>query len=106
MLLSAFMAAVSQLLLKKSANREHKNKLFEYLNFYVITGYLLLVLTLFMNMWAFQGVPYKLGPVLNAASYVFVMLLSRIFLKERVTRQKAAGMFLIVLGIIVFGGTS
>ena len=75
MLLSAFFSALSQLLLKLSAKVTHKNTIFEYLNFKVIAGYGLLMLTLLMNTWAYQGVEYKEGPVLNSTSYVFVMLL-------------------------------
>ena len=101
MLLSAFFSAVSQLLLKLSAKDTHKNKIFEYLNFKVIAGYGLLMLTLLMNTWAYQGVEYKVGPVLNSTSYVFVMLLGRLFLKEKVTPKKIAGICLIVVGICV-----
>ena len=101
MLLSAFLSAVSQLLLKLSAKDTHKAKIFEYLNVKVILGYGLLVLTLVLNTWAYQGVAYKIGPVINATSYVFVMLLGRLCLHEKVTPRKIAGVCLIVLGIVV-----
>jgi len=101
MLLSALLAAVSQVLLKISANRPHKNRISEYLNVWVITGYGLLVLTLLMNTWAYRGVEYKIGPILNSASYVFVMLLGRLVLKEKITKRKAVGVSVIVLGIVI-----
>lgn len=101
MLASAFLSAVSQLLLKMSAKDTHKAKIFEYLNFKVIAGYGLLVLTLLMNTWAYRGVAYKIGPVINATSYVFVMLLGRFILQEKLTAKKIIGIFLIVLGICI-----
>lgn len=101
MLLSAFLSALSQLLLKLSARDEHKSKISEYLNIKVIAGYGLLMLTLLMNTWAYQGVEYKIGPVINATSYVFVMLLGRIFLSERLTPKKIGGICLIIAGICV-----
>ncbi len=104
MLLSAFLAAVSQLLLKQSANRKHKNKIFEYLNVWVMGGYGLLMLTLVMNTWAYQGVEYKLGPIINATSYIFVMLLGKIVLGEKITQRKALGMLCIIGGICISAG--
>lgn len=101
MIAAALMAAISQILLKKSAQKEHKGIIQEYVNGYVITGYALLMVSLLMNMWAYQGVEYRFGPVLNASSYVFVLVLGRLFLKEKITKKKLCGNILIVLGIII-----
>lgn len=99
MVLTAFLSAVSQLLLKLSAKDQHKSRIYEYLNFKVIAGYGLLVLTMLMNTWAYQYVAYKIGPVLNATSYVFVMILGKMVLKEEITKKKTIGVCLIVIGI-------
>ena len=101
MLLSALASAVSQLLLKQSARKKHRSRIFEYLNIYVIAGYGLLFATLVMNTWAYQGVAYKLGPVINATSYIFVLVLGRLVLKEKVTPKKILGVGLILLGICI-----
>ena len=101
MLLSAFLSALSQLLLKMSAKDTHKSKIFEYLNFKVITGYGLLMLTLLINTWAYQGVAYKIGPVINATSYIFVMLLGRFVLSEKLTTKKLIGIIFIIAGILI-----
>lgn len=101
MLLAAFFSALSQLLLKMSAKDKHKSKIFEYLNVKVILGYGLLMMTLLMNTWAYQKVEYRLGPVLNATSYIFVMILGKLFLREKVTAKKIAGICLIVVGICI-----
>lgn len=101
MLVSAFLSALSQLLLKMSAKDTHKSKIFEYLNFKVIAGYGLLMLTLLMNTWAYRGVEYKIGPVINATSYIFVMLLGHFVLAEKLTPKKIAGVCMIISGICV-----
>ena len=40
--------------------------------------------------------------VMEPMSYILVMILSRIFFKEKITVQKLAGMLLILGGIAVF----
>lgn len=103
MALSAFLSALSQVLLKISANKRHANRMSEYLNPHVIIAYLLLGLSLVMNTFAFQTVDYKWGPLIASTAYIYVMIISYFFLKEKMTVRKVLGGLLIVLGIIVFG---
>ena len=102
MVSAAFLAAISQILLKKSAEKQHKTMAGEYLNPYVLSGYALLVLSLLMNMWSYQGVEYRCGPVINASSYIFVLVLGHLFLKEKITARKLWGNVLIIAGILVY----
>lgn len=101
-LISVTIAAFSQLLLKKSANRTHESLLKEYLNPYVIGGYGLLVVSMLLTIGAYRGLAYKNGPIIESLGYVLVMLLSGIFLKEKITARKIAGTALILAGILVF----
>ncbi len=101
-LISVTIAAFSQLLLKKSANRTHESLLKEYLNLYVIGGYGLLVVSMLLTIGAYRGLAYKNGPIIESLGYVLVMLLSGIFLKEKITARKIAGTALILVGILVF----
>ncbi len=101
-LISVTIAAFSQLLLKKSANRTHESLLKEYLNPYVIGGYGLLVVSMLLTIGAYRGLAYKNGPIIESLGYVLVMLLSGIFLKEKITARKIAGTALILVGILVF----
>lgn len=48
------------------------------------------------------GIDYKLGPILTSTSYIFVLLLSKLMLKEKITIRKLIGISSIVLGIILF----
>lgn len=101
-LASVTIAAFSQLLLKKSANRSHDSFLKEYLNPYVIGGYGLLVVSMLLTIGAYRGLAYKNGPIIESLGYVLVMFLSGIFLKEKITSRKVAGTALILAGILVF----
>ncbi|NMB06993.1 MAG: EamA family transporter [Tissierellia bacterium] len=101
-LISSFIVAISQCILKSSANRKHKSIIGEYINFRVIFGYGLFMLSLFLNVIAYQGIPYKLGPIIASTSYIFIMILSRVILKEKITKRKVLGNILILTGIIIF----
>lgn len=102
MIFSAFFAAVSQLMLKKSADLPHENLLKEYLNKYVIGGYIILFITTLFNMVALVYLPLKIVTALGTASYVFVVVLSKFSLKETIGGKKLAGMLLIIAGILIF----
>ncbi len=101
-IISVTVASVSQLLLKKSAMREHHSLLGEYINPYVITGYGMLFLSMFLTILAFHGLEYKNGPVIESLGYVIVLFLSRIFFREKITVKKIAGTLCILAGVAVF----
>lgn len=101
-IISAFLAANSQLLLKTSAQIEHGNVIFEYINWRVLVSYGTLLITSFINMYALQFLPYKLVPMLGTVSYIFVIVLSKVVLREKMGFSKWVGASLIVIGIIIF----
>lgn len=101
MIAAAFVTAVSQILLKKSALKEHRGLLSQYLNVYVILGYLLMMTALVMNIWAYRSVEYHLGPLLNASSYIFVLIMGKLILKEKISRRALTGNLLILIGILI-----
>ena len=102
MLVAQLMASVSQLLLKKSADREYSSWIRSYLNVLVVSGYALLVVSMFLSIVSYGGMPYMYVVIIEPVSYILVMLLSRIFFKERLTGRKLMGMTLIMCGILVF----
>jgi len=97
-----FISAFSQLLLKLSAGEEHRSVLREYLNWKVITAYLLFALTLLLNTYAYTHVSLKYGPVIDTFTYVFVLLLSVIVLRERLSGWKLFGNALIIAGVLIY----
>lgn len=101
-LTSVFVASVSQIILKKSANKTYENKLQEYMNVPVILAYGLFFGSSLLTVLAYKGVPLSLGPILEASGYIWVSVLGAIFLKENISKKKVIGMAIIILGIIVF----
>lgn len=53
-------------------------------------------------MYAYKGIPLSFGPILAASEYIFVAVLSRLILKERMKSMKLAGLAVIVAGIVVY----
>ena len=84
MLSGTFFSAVSQILLKQSANIRYENRIREYLNFRVILSYTIYMLILLLNTWCYTKVDMRYGPVIDTAAYVFVLLLSHFILKEKI----------------------
>ena len=82
MFLSVTVASFSQILLKKSAMKTYESPIREYLNIWVISGYGLLVCSMLISLWAYGGVEYKNGPVIESLGNVLVPLLSFGFFKE------------------------
>lgn len=102
MLAGTFLSAVSQILLKKSAQKVYKNPLFEYLNWRVITAYGIFFGVLLLNTYAYTQVDMKYGPVIDTFTYVFVLLLSWLILKEKITKGKLIGNLIIILGVVIY----
>lgn len=102
MLVSAFITAVSQIMLKVSANKKHRHFIFEYLNPYVILSYAGYVLVLVINVIIYTKIDYRFGVVINSLSTVLIMVLSKLILKETMTKKKLIGNALIILGIACF----
>lgn len=97
-----FISSISQIILKKSAMETHENVLKEYLNLQVIGAYAIFIMATFCSIYAYKEVPLSLGPILEATQYIFVALLSYIFLKEKISKRKLMGLIIIFAGVIIF----
>lgn len=102
MLLGVFLASVSQMVLKKGAAQQYPTLIRQYLNPYVMGGYFLLGISTILVIFAYRGMPYKYGPVIETLGFILVMVFSRLFFKERFSKRKILGACLIILGIIIF----
>lgn len=101
-LFSVFISSVSQIILKKSAGKQYANPLMEYLNPRVIGAYGIFFISSFLTMYAYKGVPLSFGVLLEAMGYIYIPVLSYIFLREKITKTKILGAFLIILGICCY----
>ncbi len=102
MILAEIIASSSQMLLKKSAQKEYPSFIREYLNVLVIGGYGLLVVSMIITIFCYDGLGYMGVVVMEPISYILVMVMARIFFNEKITTKKVIGMCFIVAGIAVF----
>lgn len=101
-LTGTFIAAISQVMLKIEANKPHNTHLQEYLNPLVITAYVLFVGTTLLSILAYRGIPLSMGPILEATSYIYITIFGVKIFGEKMNKGKAAGLVLIICGIVVY----
>lgn len=101
-ILSVTVASFSQILLKKGAMRTYDSFIKEYLNVWVITGYILMFASVFLTMIVYRGMEFMNVPVLEAVGYVLVPILSYLFFKETINRKKIMGIVCILVGIVIY----
>lgn len=106
MFLSVVIASVSQVLLKKSTLIRYDTVLKEYLNPYVISGYGLLFISMLLTVYAYSGLDYKNGPVIESLGNVMVLVMGYFVFGEKISVRKLAGIVCIIAGIAVFNVAS
>ena len=99
---NVFLASVSQVLLKKSAQKTYASFLQEYLNPLVIFAYGLFVLTTLLGVLAYRVIPLSMGPVLEATSYLYVTVFGVTIFGEKLGRKKLIALAMIIAGILVY----
>lgn len=98
-----FASACSQILLKQSAKKTHHYWIYEYLNWRVMLSYSIFFCSMVVNIIGLKnGVRLKDLPILESLAYVFVPILSFVFLSEKLTKKISMSIFIIVVGIIIF----
>lgn len=102
LLAGVFVSSVSQVLLKKSANKEHESRIKEYLNPLVIFAYFLFFATTLLSVLAYRGIPLSMGPILEATSYLYVTIFGVTIFKEKMNAKKLFALGLIISGIVVY----
>ncbi len=101
-LLGTFISSVSQVLLKKSAERTYGSRLEEYLNPFVIIAYIIFFIATFLSILAYKEIPLSMGPVLEATSYIYVTLFGAKIFHEKIEHKKILALCLIISGICVY----
>lgn len=99
---AVFVSSASQMLLKKGATIKYESTFREYLNPWVISGYGLMVLSTLCVIYAYRGVAYKNGAIIESLGYLLIMFLSRLFFGEKITKKKLLGNLIILAGVLIF----
>ena len=102
-ILSVFLAACAQMLLKEGARQQYDTWWRQYINGWVIGGYAIMLGTMLINIFAMsRGVEVKEVSIIESMSYLFVPILSFIVFKERLTWRRVGAIAVIIIGIVVF----
>lgn len=102
LLLGVFISAISQVMLKKAAQKTYDSHIKEYLNPLVIFAYVMFVGTTFLSILAYKGIPLSMGPVLEATSYIYVTVFGVKIFGEKINKMKILALVLIIVGILVY----
>lgn len=102
LLLGVFISSLSQVILKKAANKKYDSVIREYLNLPVILAYGIFVAATFMSIFAYKGIPLSYGPLLETTGYIYITIWGVVFFKEKVNPRKLIALALIVGGIIIY----
>lgn len=102
MVVSVFVSSVSQIMLKISARKKYTSPIREYLNPFVIIAYALFLGCTFLTMYALKVVPLSMGAILESSGYIFVTVLSYIFLHEKFGKKKVLGLAIIITGMLIY----
>ena len=102
MVFGVFLAGCSQILLKIAAKKTYNSRLSEYLNVKVVFAYALFFVSGAVGMYVLRHIPLSLASILTASTYVFVPMLSRLILGEKMNTRQLAGIALIITGVVMF----
>ena len=101
LLLANFIASVSQVMLKKAADRDWSSPVRAYLNPLVIGAYVLFGLSTVMNVLGYRQVDLGLAAVLEATGYIYVTFFGIVLFHERLNIKKIIALCLILAGILL-----
>lgn len=101
-MIGIFLSAVSQVILKKASMKTYPSKVYEYLNFPVISAYIIFIGTTLISIYAYKGIPLSLGSVLEATSYIYITFFGLTLFQEKLNLKKTAGLLLIIGGILIY----
>lgn len=100
-LITPLLSAISQLILKKAADNPRYTGIRAYLNAPVILAYGLFFGCMLLNVVALRTLDLTIASVLEASSYIYVMMLSFFFLREKITPRRLIGNIVIIVGIVL-----
>ena len=97
------MAAVAQMLLKQGARQNYVGFWRQYINPWVIGGYVIMFGTMVLNIFCMsRGVLVKEVSTIESLSYLFVPCLAFLLFGEKITWRKAGAIVIIISGVILF----
>ena len=98
-LLIILLTTAGQIFLKLGADKAKESF---FINGYVLFGYLLFLLTIMCSYYLMKIVPMKYFTVIMSLNYITVMVAAKVFLSEKINKDRFIGTMLVTCGVIVF----
>lgn len=99
LVIMTFIGSLASLFLKKSSNYTTFISLLK--NKWLYLGAFLYLLSALLNIYILKYLDYSIVLPLTSITYIWTMIISKIFLKEKLTFRKILGTFLIFCGALV-----
>lgn len=96
------MSSCAQIVLKKASVKQYEKRWQEYLNLPVVLSYAAFFATTLGVVFLAKYMPLSFIAIAQMSAYVFVAVLSRVFLKERLSLKKILALMIILAGICLF----
>lgn len=101
-LVIVFFTSIAHVLLKQGSVAAVQTHTRTFLHPYCLVAYVIFAGVAFLSIYAMKGLDLKVFFALNSLTYMIIPVLSFLFIRESVTRNKAFGILLISLGVVVF----
>jgi drug/metabolite transporter (DMT)-like permease len=96
------LTSAAHLLLKKGSVVAAATNRKMYLHPLSLTAYLIFAVAALLSIFAMKGLDLKVFFALTSLTYICIPVLSFVFLKEAVTKNKLIGIIIISLGVVIF----
>lgn len=97
--LMTILGAVAGLFLKRASSSDGLVEMI--LNWNLYAGGILYLVAALLNIYVLRFMEYSVVLPLTSITYIWTLVVSYLFLQEKITRKKVAGVCLIVMGAIV-----
>lgn len=98
LLIMTVLGSVASLFLKKASGTDGILAMIKNVNLYI--GGLLYLASAILNIWLLRYLEYSVVLPLTSLTYIWTMVFSYMILKEKITKKKICGVFLILIGAI------
>ena len=98
LLIMTVLGSVASLFLKKASGTDGILAMIKNVNLYI--GGFLYLASAILNIWLLRYLEYSVVLQLTSLTYIWTMVFSYMILKEKITKKKICGVFLILIGAI------
>ncbi len=99
LVLMTLIGAVASFFLKKASKSQTILKLIKNYNLYL--GGFLYLLSAVLNIYLLKYLDYSLVLPMTSITYIWTLIISYQFLKEKISLKKIIGVFIIITGVII-----